>query len=64
MAKKKLVGYICGTDVLEISLGATDIIIYPSITELKKKSKCWKECGIVEIKLYNLKTKVKGTLCL
>lgn len=44
-------GYICGTDTTEINLGATDVIIYPSVAALKKKRKCWKECGILEIEV-------------
>lgn len=46
---KKLKGYICGNDPLDISIGATDIIIYPSIEALKKERTCWDECGIIEI---------------
>lgn len=44
-------GYICGTDITDVNLGATDVVIYPSIEELKKKRSCWEECGIVEIEL-------------
>ena len=44
-------GYICGTDIAEVHMGATDVIIYPSAAALKKKRKCWEECGIVEIEV-------------
>ena len=47
----KVVGYICGEDQTDISLGATDVVIYPTVEALKKKRTCWKECGIVEVKL-------------
>lgn len=55
----KLKGYICGTDIMDISLGANDVVIFSSIDSLKKKRKCWKECGIIEIDLSNLKKILK-----
>ena len=47
--KKRVIGYICGTDTTDLFLGATDVIIYPSIESLKKDRKCWEECGIEEV---------------
>lgn len=46
---KKYVGYICGTDPLEISFGARDRLIYPTVKSLKTDRSCWTECGILEI---------------
>lgn len=43
----KVVGFICGTDELDVSLGATDVVIYPSVELLKEKRKC----GVVEVLL-------------
>lgn len=57
--KVKPLGYICGTDPTDIHLGATDVVIFPTIKQLKKKRSCWKECGIYEVHL-GVK-KVKGT---
>lgn len=54
-------GYLCGTDLLDIKLGADDIKIFSSIETLKEARLCWEECGIVEIEL-NPKVIVKGTL--
>jgi len=56
---KPLYGYICGTDTLEVSLGATDVKIFPSVKELNSGHSCWKECGILKIPLHNLKYQVK-----
>jgi hypothetical protein len=47
----KVVGFICGTGELDLSLGATDVIIYPTIESLKEARDCWSECGIVEVHL-------------
>lgn len=47
--KKKPVGYICGTAPTDLWLGATDIIIYPTVKALKKARSCWKECGIMAL---------------
>ncbi len=57
--KKKLKGYICGTDITDIFLGANDVKIYSSIKDLKKSRSCWKECGIVELDLSKPKYVVK-----
>lgn len=58
--QRKLKGYICGTDISDISLGASDVVIYPSVALLKKKRSCWKECGIIEINLSGCKQVAKG----
>ena len=48
--KKKPIGYICGTAPTDLHLGATDIIVYPTVAALKKGRKsCWKECGIMAL---------------
>lgn len=45
--------YMCGV-TFEYELGETDDIgLYESLEELKSKTKCWSECGIVEIELEN-----------
>ncbi len=46
---KTLKGYICGTDIHDISLGANDVKIYSSIEDLKINRTCWEECGIIEL---------------
>lgn len=60
--KKKLKVYICGNDLLDLNLGATDVTLYPTMESLKSIKSCWKECGIIEIDLSNYKVKVKGSL--
>lgn len=47
----KLLGYVCGTDELDVSLGATDVVIFPTIEALKSKRSCWEECGIEAVYL-------------
>ena len=51
MKKSKPLGYICGTDPEDINLGATDVKIYPTLKALKKARKCYKECGVLSIKI-------------
>lgn len=58
---KKLKGYICGNDPLDFSLGAKDVVVYPTIEALKEKRTCWKECGILELEI-KPKLILKGTL--
>lgn len=55
MKKRIVKGYICGTDLQDISLGAKDVVIFPTVKFLKKKRSCWKECGILELNLSNAK---------
>lgn len=47
----KVIGFICGEDDTDLNLGATDVVIYPTVESLKKKRTCWTTCGIVEVKL-------------
>lgn len=47
----KVIGFICGNDDLDLNLGATDVVIYPTIDVLKKARKCVDECGVVEVLL-------------
>lgn len=56
---KKLKGYICGTTPTDVNLGANDMVIFSSVKALKKARTCWKECGILEINLDELKYKIK-----
>lgn len=51
MNKNKPIGFICGTDELDLGLGATDIIIYPTIEALKARRSCHDECGIQAVYL-------------
>lgn len=44
----KVVGYVCGTSDLDLSLGDT-IVVYPTIEALKKARQCVIECGIIEV---------------
>jgi len=60
--QKPLKAYVCGNTPLEISIGASDMVLYPTKKALKKASPCWKECGILEIDLRKAKLVVKGTL--
>ena len=46
--ERRVLGYICGIDY-QHELGECDITIYATLESLKKKTKCWKECGIVEL---------------
>lgn len=43
--------YVCGTDLNDLSLGATDVVVHPSVNSLKKRRGCWKECGILELSI-------------
>lgn len=59
----KYKAYMCATDfrlewVLDDRARCPEM--YKTIKGLKKDRKCWKECGIVEVKL--VKTKVKGRM--
>ena len=40
--------YCCNT-AAEDEIFETPITLYDSVTKLKKKTRCWKECGIAEI---------------
>ncbi len=44
--------YICGVDWQhEIGAAAGKMDYYNSVEELKRHKKCWKECGIVKLKV-------------
>lgn len=44
--------YLCGVDYQhELGEAADGTPMYPSAESLKKYRKCWKKCGIVEVKL-------------
>lgn len=42
--------YLCGVDY-QHEMGMNSAHLYTSIEELKAKSRCWAECGIVELEL-------------
>ncbi len=47
-----VIGYMCGTDWQYEIGGAEDgNHVYPSIDAAKKYSGCWRECGIVEVRV-------------
>ena len=52
MKKKEEIkyGYICGTD-WQHEMEITEIEVYPSVVELKRHSKCWKQCGIIKLEI-------------
>lgn len=54
MKKNKKV-YFCGTDLQDLSLGATDIVAYPSLKKLKEYRHCLDECGIISAEITNVK---------
>lgn len=43
-------GYICEI-AYDHELEYTDVKIYYSIATLKEHTKCWQECGIVEVEI-------------
>lgn len=44
--KKKF--YCCSTDARH-EMFEQPVTLYPTMAKLKKKSRCWEECGITEI---------------
>jgi hypothetical protein len=50
MKNKIIQAYMCGVD-FQYELGETTSFLYNSIEELKEKSPCWKQCGIVKVVL-------------
>lgn len=42
--------YTCATNWVH-EVGETSVMLFESLEEVKKYRKCWKSCGIVEIKL-------------
>lgn len=63
MSKSKIKkGYMCLTDYeLELNMGG-DVVIYPTIKELKKHRPCWVECGIVQVGIYVAKVVKRAKL--
>lgn len=56
-------GYMCMIDFEdELYRAAGGTPIYPSIEDLKENHKCWKSCGIVEVKVSYVKTIVEQNL--
>ena len=50
--EKQITAYVCGTDwQFECKELLIQTTLFNTIKELKKKKKCWKRCGIVEIKM-------------
>ena len=43
--------YVCGVEY-QHELGETSVVAYTSAQSLKKHKKCWKGCGIVELKVH------------
>lgn len=49
---KHKIGYMCGVDFQhELGEALGDTPVYSSIEELKREKRCWKQCGIVEVKI-------------
>ncbi len=60
MKKKVYKGYMCGT-AFHIEMLHTDIEVYPSVKLLKNSTRCWKECGIIQIEITEKRTVFKGS---
>ena len=41
--------FYCCNVMAEDEIFETPVTLYDSVTKLKKKTRCWKECGIAEI---------------
>ena len=55
---KKL--YMCKIDFdYELGNAAGGNTVYPSLKDLKKNHKCWKECGIVQVEVKKIRTVAK-----
>ena len=50
MKKETKFVYVCG-NTWDFELGETDVLTYPDIEYLKEETDCWKECGIVKLKV-------------
>jgi hypothetical protein len=53
--KKPIKIYLCGTDLTDLSLGATDVVMFPTLKSLKKNRKCLDECGYISCEINNIK---------
>lgn len=49
--------YLCGVSFQHELGECDDIHFYSSLEELKEKSKCWEECGAVEIEFEHIPAK-------
>lgn len=47
--------YICGTDLLHELPDEQSCRFYKTIKNLKVKENCWKECGVVEVEIKEVK---------
>jgi hypothetical protein len=59
MQKRSKLIYVCGTDWNHEVGEVSDVQMYASVAMLKKEKACWKECGIVELKVTESKWIVK-----
>jgi len=47
-----ITGYMCGTDFeCEFGAASNGNTVYPSVGDLKERSRCWEGCGIIEVKV-------------
>ena len=51
--------YFCCNITAECEIFETGVVLYDSIAKLKKKTKCWKKCGIAKVTIF-AETLVKG----
>jgi len=59
---KGIKAYLCNGDFYyELPNEAEDIILSPSIEALKRRKKCWKSCGILQVEITVTKVIKKGT---
>lgn len=61
---KRLRAFMCGTDMqeeLHVSQ-STGVETFSAIKHLKKERPCWRECGIVEVEIREVKWRVKQKL--
>jgi len=58
-----VIGYMCKVNWdYEIGNASGGNRIYPSLEDLKRCTKCWKGCGIVEVKVFFSKVIEEGTV--
>lgn len=59
MKKKTYKMYMCSI-VADWEIGDTDVTLYSSLDDLKRKHKCWKDCGVTEVTVQVKKEIVKA----
>lgn len=60
MSAEPKVGYMCKVAFdWELGEALGGVTIYPSIKDLKKQVKCWKQCGIQKVLVISLSVVVK-----